>query len=61
MKIGELLYLARCFAREQAIVALLGMPALLGHPVWRTADPDLGGGQGVLLVPGFGPAIGACR
>lgn len=30
------------------------IPHLLRHPVWRNADPDLGGGRGVLLVPGFG-------
>jgi pimeloyl-ACP methyl ester carboxylesterase len=54
MDIGRLRELARCYAREQVVVAMLGMPALLGHPAWRTADPELGGGQGVLLVPGFG-------
>ncbi|WP_232240669.1 triacylglycerol lipase [Kutzneria sp. 744] len=54
MNISELGQLARCYAREQAVVAMLGMPALLGHPAWRTVNPDLGGGQGVLLVPGFG-------
>jgi pimeloyl-ACP methyl ester carboxylesterase len=53
MKIRRLLHLARCFAREQAVVALLGLPALFRHPAWRTADPDLGRGRGVLLVPGF--------
>jgi pimeloyl-ACP methyl ester carboxylesterase len=54
MRISGLVDTARGFAREQAIVAALGVPALLRHPVWRAADPDLGGGAGVLLVPGFG-------
>jgi pimeloyl-ACP methyl ester carboxylesterase len=38
---------------------MLGMPALLGHQAWRKADPDLGEGQGVLLVPGFGVGDGS--
>lgn len=31
-----------------------GVPNLLRHPVWHTADPDQGNGQGVVLIPGFG-------
>lgn len=54
MKVGRLVETARCVAREQMLVTMLGVPALLRHPVWRTADPDLGGGRGVVLVPGFG-------
>ena len=38
--------------RESIVVALLGIPRLLRHPVWRPADE--GRGRGVLLVPGFG-------
>ncbi|QFZ19917.1 alpha/beta fold hydrolase domain-containing protein [Saccharothrix syringae] len=45
---------ARAAAREQVLVAMLGIPRLLAHPVWRDADPDQGRGVGVLLVPGFG-------
>lgn len=33
---------------------LLGVPALLRHPVWRPARANQGAGQGVLLIPGFG-------
>jgi pimeloyl-ACP methyl ester carboxylesterase len=54
MDLRRLLEVARCIAREQVVVAMLGMPALFGHPAWRTADPDLGRGRGVLLIPGFG-------
>lgn len=45
---------ARSATREQIAVALLGVPRLLRHPVWRTVDADQGAGQGVLLIPGFG-------
>jgi pimeloyl-ACP methyl ester carboxylesterase len=41
-------------AREQILVAMLGIPRLLCHPVWRQVNPDQGGGQGVVLIPGFG-------
>lgn len=44
----------RAATREQVLVALMGIPALLRHPVWRTVNPDEGKGRGVLLVPGFG-------
>ncbi len=54
MRISGLVTMARCVAREQVLVAALGVPSLLRHPVWRLADPQLGGGAGVLLVPGFG-------
>ncbi|WP_307722953.1 alpha/beta fold hydrolase, partial [Gandjariella thermophila] len=41
--------------REQLVCETVRMvPRLLRHPVWRQVDPDQGGGQGVLLVPGFG-------
>jgi pimeloyl-ACP methyl ester carboxylesterase len=40
--------------REQILVAMLGIPRLLRHPVWHQVDPDQGAGQGVVLVPGFG-------
>jgi pimeloyl-ACP methyl ester carboxylesterase len=40
--------------RESVLVALLGIPRLLRHHVWRPADPDEGRGLGVLLAPGFG-------
>jgi pimeloyl-ACP methyl ester carboxylesterase len=43
-------------AREHVFFAMLGIPRLLRHPVWRTADPGQGAGLGVLLVPGFGAA-----
>ncbi|MGH3432995.1 MAG: alpha/beta hydrolase, partial [Thermocrispum sp.] len=29
------------------------VPRLLRHPVWHRREP-IGGGQGVLLIPGFG-------
>ncbi|MGW6443442.1 alpha/beta fold hydrolase [Lentzea sp. NPDC055074] len=45
----------RSVAREHAVTAKLGFQ-LLADPVWREADPDEGGGLGVLLVPGFGAA-----
>ncbi|MDX3658921.1 alpha/beta hydrolase [Streptomyces sp. ID05-26A] len=45
----------RSIAREHAVTAKLGF-RLLADPVWREADPDEGGGLGVLLVPGFGAA-----
>ncbi|MGM1064532.1 esterase/lipase family protein [Saccharothrix sp. Mg75] len=45
---------ARAMAREQVLLAVLGIPRLLSHPAWRDADPDQGRGTGVLLVPGFG-------
>jgi pimeloyl-ACP methyl ester carboxylesterase len=54
MNVRRILELARGYAREQALVAALGVPALLRHPAWRVADPTLGRGAGVLLVPGFG-------
>ena len=44
----------RAVAREQVLVAMLGIPRLLAHPAWRAADPTEGRGLGVLLVPGFG-------
>ncbi|MER5268007.1 alpha/beta fold hydrolase [Actinosynnema sp. NPDC002837] len=44
----------RAVAREQVLVALLGIPRLLAHPAWRAVDRDEGRGLGVLLVPGFG-------
>ncbi|MFD9702898.1 esterase/lipase family protein [Lentzea sp. NPDC059081] len=44
----------RSAARESALRALWDIPRLRRHPVWRTADPDRGGGLGVVLVPGFG-------
>ncbi|MFE2755703.1 alpha/beta hydrolase [Actinosynnema sp. NPDC059335] len=44
----------RAVAREQVLVAMLGIPRLLAHPVWRAPDPEEGRGLGVLLVPGFG-------
>lgn len=33
---------------------LHGIPRLLRHPVWHRLDSCQGGGQGVLLIPGFG-------
>jgi pimeloyl-ACP methyl ester carboxylesterase len=45
---------ARPGVRESVFVALLGIPRLLRHRVWRPADPEEGRGLGVLLVPGFG-------
>jgi pimeloyl-ACP methyl ester carboxylesterase len=45
---------ARSAIREQTAVALLNIPRLLRHPVWRRVDTDQGAGQGVLLIPGFG-------
>jgi pimeloyl-ACP methyl ester carboxylesterase len=39
---------------RQVTAAILGIPRLLRHPVWRLVDPDQGGGLGVLLIPGFG-------
>ncbi|MFC0438344.1 triacylglycerol lipase [Kutzneria buriramensis] len=56
MEVSRLVETARCVAREHILVAMLGVPTLLRHPVWHTPDPDLGGGQGVVLVPGFGAA-----
>ncbi|MFD1146194.1 esterase/lipase family protein [Saccharothrix hoggarensis] len=44
----------RAAAREQVLIAMLGIPRLLADPAWRDADPDQGRGAGVLLVPGFG-------
>ncbi|ONI86804.1 alpha/beta hydrolase [Saccharothrix sp. ALI-22-I] len=44
----------RAVAREQVLVAMLGIPRLLTHQAWRAADPGEGRGLGVLLVPGFG-------
>jgi pimeloyl-ACP methyl ester carboxylesterase len=41
-------------AREHVLVAMLGIPRLLSHAVWKRGDPDQGAGLGVLLVPGFG-------
>lgn len=32
----------------------MDVPKLVRHPVWRDADPTLGNGLGVVLVPGFG-------
>lgn len=43
-------------AREHVLFAMLGIPRLLCHPVWRNPDPEQGDGLGVLLVPGFGAA-----
>jgi pimeloyl-ACP methyl ester carboxylesterase len=54
MNVRRMVELARGYAREQALVAALGVPTLLRHAAWRVADPTLGGGAGVLLVPGFG-------
>ncbi len=54
MNVRKVLEMARSYAREQALVAALGVPALLRHAAWRVADPTLGRGAGVLLVPGFG-------
>ncbi|GGM86782.1 hypothetical protein GCM10011609_24210 [Lentzea pudingi] len=45
----------RSVAREHAVTAKLGFQ-LIADPVWREADPEEGGGLGVLLVPGFGAA-----
>ncbi|PWK80817.1 hypothetical protein C8D88_12296 [Lentzea atacamensis] len=44
----------RSATREHVLVAMLGIPRLLRHPVWRAAEPNQGNGLGVLLVPGFG-------
>jgi pimeloyl-ACP methyl ester carboxylesterase len=45
----------RAVAGEQLfLVMLLGIPALLRHPVWRRVDAGQGAGLGVLLIPGFG-------
>lgn len=44
----------RAVAREHVLVAIMGIPRLLADPTWRAADPDEGGGRGVLMVPGFG-------
>ncbi|ANZ39546.1 hypothetical protein BBK82_29355 [Lentzea guizhouensis] len=44
----------RSAARESAFRALVDVPRLMRHPVWRNADPAEGGGLGVVLVPGFG-------
>ncbi|SDK07904.1 Alpha/beta hydrolase family protein [Lentzea albidocapillata subsp. violacea] len=41
-------------ARESVIRAVLDVPRLLRHSVWRTAEPHQGNGLGVVLVPGFG-------
>ncbi|SDX31050.1 Alpha/beta hydrolase family protein [Amycolatopsis xylanica] len=41
-------------AGESVVDALMSVPRLLRHPVWRAEDPTRGQGQGVLLVPGFG-------
>lgn len=54
MTIDKLFGLARSVLQEQAVAAALSVPTLLRDPVWSTADPQLGGGRGVLLVPGFG-------
>ncbi|UVS77360.1 alpha/beta fold hydrolase [Actinokineospora sp. UTMC 2448] len=40
--------------RERVLAAMLGIPALIRHPVWRRADPEQGRGRGVVLIPGFG-------
>jgi len=34
----------RAVAREQVLVAMLGIPRLLAHPAWRAADPTEGRG-----------------
>lgn len=39
---------------ENLLPAMLDIPRLLRHPVWRPADLGEGAGLGVLLVPGFG-------
>jgi len=44
----------RAAAREQVLVAMMEIPGLVRHRVWRDTDPDQGAGAGVLLVPGFG-------
>ncbi|MFI9450648.1 esterase/lipase family protein [Amycolatopsis sp. NPDC052450] len=44
----------RVLCREQVVVAILEVPRLRRHRVWRDVDPDQGRGLGVLLVPGFG-------
>ncbi|MCG8926006.1 lysophospholipase [Lentzea sp. CC55] len=44
----------RSTARESVLRSLWDVPRLMRHPVWREADPDQGGGLGVVLVPGFG-------
>lgn len=44
----------RTAAREHLLLALLDIPRLVRHPIWRPEDPDEGAGLGVLLVPGFG-------
>ena len=54
LPVERLVRAVRSALREQVLVAMLGIPALLRHPVWQRADPDQGGGLGVLLVPGFG-------
>jgi pimeloyl-ACP methyl ester carboxylesterase len=40
--------------RSPIAAAILSIPRLLRHPVWRPSDPGQGRGQGVLLIPGFG-------
>ncbi|KOV88294.1 alpha/beta fold hydrolase [Nocardia sp. NRRL S-836] len=44
----------RSAARESAFRALVDVPRLVRHPVWRNADPGQGRGVGVVLAPGFG-------
>ncbi|GHH56379.1 alpha/beta fold hydrolase [Lentzea cavernae] len=45
---------SRSTPREGVVRALWSVPKLVRHPVWRGADPDVGQGLGVVLVPGFG-------
>lgn len=44
----------RAVARESVVMAMLDVPKLVRHPVWRDTDPGQGNGLGVVLVPGFG-------
>ncbi|MEU7478133.1 alpha/beta fold hydrolase [Lentzea sp. NPDC042327] len=44
----------RSAARESAFRALVDVPRLVRHPVWRAGDPSAGRGLGVVLAPGFG-------
>ncbi len=44
----------RSAGRESAFRALVDVPRLVRHPVWRNADPSQGRGVGVVLAPGFG-------
>ncbi|SER71058.1 hypothetical protein SAMN05216188_114105 [Lentzea xinjiangensis] len=45
---------ARWGTREGVLRAVMRVPDLMRHRVWRDADPGQGGGTGVVLVPGFG-------